>query len=78
MMGSTVAAAAGMSVCIPNVLLKGFFRSRVGLKICHLNVGSVRPKIDQVRDIFEGSGAHIVVAGETWFKSYVSNKSVEI
>ncbi len=77
-MGSPVTAAAGRSVCVPNVLLKAFFKNSVGLNICHVNVGSVRPKIDQVGDIFEDSGAHFVIAGETWYKSYVSNKSVEI
>lgn len=78
MSNPAIAAAAGNNVSIPNVLLKAFFRSRAGLNICHLNAGSVRPKIDLVRDVFENSGAHVVILGETWFKSYVSNKSVEI
>lgn len=28
--------------------------------------------------MFEGTGVHVIVASETSFKSYVSNKSVEI
>lgn len=78
LMASSANAAAGRSVCIPNVLLKTFFRSKVGLNICHVNAGSIRPKIDQFRDVFEDSEVHVIIAGETWFKSYVTNRSVEV
>lgn len=65
-------------VCIPNILLKTFFKNSSGLNICHINAGSISPKIDEFREIFQESKAHIVVVSETWFKSYTSNKAVEV
>lgn len=66
-----------VGICIPNVVLRSVFKDSAGsLNFCHVNGGSLHPKIDQFRRIFEGSKAHIVAASETWFKSYRTNLSV--
>src|SRR5687768_6578517 len=36
------------------------------------------PKIEEFRYVFEGVKLDIIVATETWFKSYRSNKSVSV
>lgn len=52
--------------------------SRDRLHYCHVNAGSIPPKIDEFRSFFENTHLDIVVASETWLKSYHSDKSVEI
>lgn len=70
--------AGTASMCFPNIILKSAFRRPGCLNICHLNVGSVFPKIDIIRNIFESINVHIIVISETWFKSYHSNVAVGI
>ncbi len=65
-------------VSIPNVLLKTMFKIDGVINFCHLNVASVKPKIDELRTVFHGVNAHAISFSETWFKSYNTNKSVEI
>ncbi len=77
-MSDNVASSGGM-VCIPNVMLKSVFRTANDrLNICHVNAGAISPKIDEFRYIFENTMIDIIVATETWFKSYRSNASVSI
>lgn len=68
----------GIDVCIPNVMLKTFFKASRGLNVCHINAGSILPKIDEFREIFQESKAHIIIVSETWCKGYISNKAVEV
>lgn len=48
------------------------------LNICHVNAGSVFPKIDLLRDLFENVSTHINILSETWMKSQHTNKAVEL
>lgn len=62
-----------------NVLLRSIFKNDTFcLNFTHLNIGSILPKIDELRDIFVNSNTHIIAVSETWLKSHISNKSVEI
>lgn len=65
-------------VNIPNVMLKTLFKGDGLINFCHLNVASVKPKIDELRSVFLNANAHVVSFSETWLKSYNTNKSVEI
>ena len=42
-----------------------------GVKILHLNVRSVLPKIDQLRALFSDSKLDIVTLSETWLKGHI-------
>ncbi len=76
---SAIRSNGGMNgVSIANVMLKTMFRGENLLNFCHLNVSSVKPKIDELRSVFVDTNAHAVSFSETWFKSYVSDKSVEM
>lgn len=67
------------TVCIPNVVLKATLKaSNDRLHFCHVNAGSITPKIDEFRSYFESTKLDIVIASETWLKSYHSDKSVEL
>lgn len=69
----------GGTVCMPNVVLKSVLMGTSDrLNICHINAGSIYPKIDEFRSLFKNVNVDIIVASETWFKSYRTNKSVEI
>lgn len=58
---------------MPNVLLKSIFKTANDrLNICHVNAGVIHPKIDEFRYVFEDVMLYIIVASETWFKSYRS------
>lgn len=66
-------------VCIPNVMLKSLLKSTNDrLNYCHVNAGSIPPKIDEFRSYFEGTNVDIVIASETWMKSYHSDRSVSL
>lgn len=67
------------TVCIPNVILRSTLKASTDrLHYCHVNAGSLPPKIDDFRSFFEGTNLDIVVASETWLKSYHSDKAVAI
>lgn len=67
------------SLNIPNIVMRSVFKYKsAGLNICLINAGSVFPKVDQFRRIFETSTAHLVIVPETWFKSYRSNASIAL
>lgn len=67
------------SVCIHNVVLRSTLRaSNDRLHFCHVNAGSLPPKIDEFRSIIDGTNLDIVIASETWLKSYHSDKLVEL
>lgn len=52
---------------IPNIVMRSVFNYKNGgLNVCLINAGSVFPKIDQFRRIFEISNAHLIVVTETW------------
>lgn len=73
------AVTNNVGLCMPNVVLRSVLKvSDCKLNFCLINGGSLYPKIDQFRRIFESSNAHIVAAPETWFKSYRSNKMVSV
>lgn len=64
---------------VPNVVMRSVFNCRQrGMNVCHVNAGSVFPKIDQFRRIFETSNAHLIFVSETWFKTYRSNVSIAV
>lgn len=44
------------------------------LNICYMNVGSIFPKIDLIRNVLAKTNLHIVVVSESCLKSYHSNK----
>lgn len=72
-------AAGGGVVCMPNVLLKSIFKvANDRLNICHINAGAIQPKIDEFRHVFEDVQIDIIVASETWLKSYRSNASISL
>ncbi len=48
------------------------------LNVCHVNAGAIFPKIHEFRYVFGGVKLDVIVASETWFKSYRSNKSVSV
>lgn len=67
------------SVCIPNVVLRSTLKaSNDRLHYCHVNAGSIPPKIDEFRSVFENTNLDIVIASETWLKSYHSDISIEL
>lgn len=63
---------------IPKIMLKMLNSKSDCLNFCHMNVASIRNKIDELRHTVEGSNIHILSFSETWLKGYVSDKSVEI
>lgn len=71
------APARDVPVCIPNVVLKSVLvPSNDRLHYCHVNAGSIPPKIDEFRSIFDGTRLDVVIASETWLKSYHADKLV--
>lgn len=67
------------SICIPNIVLKSAFPiNSASLNVAHVNADGLRPKIDEFRKIIGGVNLHCVAVSETHFKSYVSDKSVEL
>lgn len=64
---------------IPNIVLKSALSLRDDrLNICHVNVGSVFPKIDELRVIFDNCHCHVIFFSETWLKSTHSNIAVHL
>lgn len=51
---------------------------RRGLKICHINAQSLRPKIEEFRYIFENSGVDVICVSETWFKPKFTDFSISL
>ena len=80
-MSSSGSRSSGRSVTvyIPNIILRSTLKASTDrLHYCHINGGSLPPKIDEFRSYFEGTNLDIVVASETWLKSYHSDKFVAI
>lgn len=70
---------SGSGLNTPNIVMRSVFKYKCnGLNICLINAGSIFPKIDQFRRIFETSNAHLIIVTETWFKSYRSNVSIAV
>lgn len=66
--------ASSGPLCIPNILLKSAFPiGHTSLNKAHLNADGLRPKMDEFRRVISG-----VAIFETHFKSYVTDKSVEL
>lgn len=64
---------------ISNVLVKSIFVVNPHcLNVIHFNVASIFPKIDEIRHIFQNSNTHIIAISETWLKSNISSKAVEL
>lgn len=51
-------------------MLKVLVSQNRGFKVCHLNAQSLIKKIDEFRDLFEGSGVDAVCVSETWFRNF--------
>ena len=49
-------------------------KQRSGLRICHLNAQSLRNKIDEMRQIFEGSLMDVICVSESWLVPYLNNE----
>ena len=49
-----------------------------GLKLVHINIRSLFPKIDQLRIILENSPIDIITLSETWLNTSVDSKMVDI
>lgn len=66
-------------VCIPNIVLKSALpNGNATLNVAHLNADGLRHKMDEFRILLKGVNLHCVAISETHFKSYMSNKSVDI
>lgn len=79
MLSSRVTRDNSSMVCMPNVILRSVFKSSEDrLNICHVNAGALSPKIDEFRYIFENVKLDVIVATETWLKSYPTNTSVSL
>lgn len=62
----------------PEVQTPCDFKSLQGLKIIHLNVRSLLPKIDQVRIWVKSTAADVIVISETWLTKSISNNDIHI
>lgn len=72
-------ASNNAGVNIPNAVLRSVLNDTGDrINFCHINAGSLSPKIDEFRNYFEMTKCHIIVATETWFKKHTTNKSIEI
>lgn len=60
----------------PEVQTPSDFKFLPGLKIIHLNVRSLLPKIYQIRIWVRSTGADIVVISETWLNKSISDNDV--
>lgn len=47
-----------------------------GLNICHLNARSIRPKIDELREIFRCPKLHAILVSESWLHSDIPSSMV--
>lgn len=60
-------------------MLKSAFQSdNSSLNVLHLNPGGLRSKLDEFRDVLRRVNVHCIAISETHFKSYTSDKSVEL
>lgn len=59
--------STGCSIACIKTLVKILSRQRGGLKFCHINAQSLKPKIDECRNIFAESEIDIICVSETWF-----------
>lgn len=77
-MGDTIAIpASGLN--LSNIVINSALKAVPGrLNVCHFNVSSLLPKIDEIRCIFANTNVHIIAASETWLKSHHSNAAVNI
>lgn len=76
-MASLVNDPTNNNTCPPRVLINSILNNvPKRLNICHLNVGSVFPKHDELKFMFRNTNVHIIVFSETWFKSKHSNSTL--
>lgn len=54
------------------------FKSSPGLKIVHLNVRSLLPKMDMIKIWVQSTDADIVLISETWLSKYISDEHVSM
>lgn len=64
--------------CLQCVLTPAEFKSMPGLKIVHLNVRSLLPKMDMVRIWIESTDADIVIISETWLTKSITNEDINV
>jgi len=56
-----------------------YVAARAGdLRFCHLNPGSAKKNIDEIRIFFDGAGMDIICVSESWFKNQHLEKHVGI
>lgn len=60
------------------VLCSAFPRLNDRLNLCHLNIGSLVPKLDHIRYLFDDVQAHVIAFSETWLKSHHSDSLIGI
>lgn len=65
-------------VNLVKVTLRSMLKHRSCINFGHLNACSIKPKIDELRNIFEDSFLDVIVVPESWCKSYVSDKSIDV
>jgi hypothetical protein len=49
-----------------------------GLKVCHLNVRSLLPKIDTLRQFISKNPFDVIALSETWLKPSTNNAEIDI
>ena len=49
-----------------------------GLKIIHMNIRSLLPKIDQIRTLLINSKIDIIILSETWLNASIDSQMVNI
>ena len=54
------------------------FSRAKGLKIVHLNIRSLLPKIEQIRTLLSQYKIDIMTISETWLNSYIDDKLIAI
>lgn len=58
----------GGSLSIRNVVLKASFNSN-DLNFLHINPGSLKPHLDELRSLIKNVNVHLIAVSETWFSS---------
>lgn len=64
---------------ISNVVLRSMLCDKTSsLNVCHLNVCSIFPKIDNLRNIFKDTGLHVICISETWLNDTHTDQMVNL
>lgn len=82
-MGERLTGSTGLSTNYTPVnkiaMKSSYVAARAGdLRFCHLNPGSAKKNIDEIRIFFDGGGMDVICVSESWFKSQHLEKHVGI